>query len=164
MLINILIEGNDVYFLPRMFVKTAFISWTSRTIFRPRNYLRPLHSPGHLLIPVQHVCKLGSWRSPAFGCLVCTPDPWSMLFSLVQAHHNSHFITLLNCITVYLPVGCVDVTLQGKFQYGKWNTVPVIEPDQQEEHYIRSIKRCECMWGFFVLVVTAHILVTATEI
>jgi len=85
---------------------------------------RPLHSLGHLLIPVQHVCKLGSWRSPAFGCLVCTPDPWSMLFSLVQAHHNSHFVTLLNCITAYLPVGCVDMTLQGKIQYRKWNTVP----------------------------------------
>ena len=112
---------------------------------------RPLHSPGHLLIPVQHVCKLGSWRSPAFGRLVCTPDPWSMLFSSVPAHHNSHFITLLNCITVYLPVGCVDVTLQGKFQYRKWNTVPVTEPDQQEEHYIRSIKRCEWMWGFFCI-------------
>ena len=65
------------------------------------------------------------WRSPAFDCLVCTPDPWSMLFSSVPAHHNSHFITLLNCITVYLPVGCVDMTLQGKFQYRKWNTVPV---------------------------------------
>jgi len=31
----------------------------------------------------------------------------------------------LSHITVYLPVGCVDETFRDKFQYGRWNTLPI---------------------------------------